>query len=48
MFRPAGDLPPEETVPLRRSLFWIVVWLVILAGIVLFFRYARELTPLLD
>jgi hypothetical protein len=48
MFRPDPGLLTEETVPVRRALFWIATWMVILAGVALFFRYARHLTPLLD
>ena len=48
IFRPEDGIPIEEAVPLRRTLFWVLAWAVIIVGIVLFFRYARYLTPLLD
>jgi hypothetical protein len=38
----------SESVPMRRTLFWILVWAAILVGVVLFFKYARFLAPLLD
>ena len=46
MFR-ADDATPAETIPLRRVLFWAAVWVGLLAGIALYFKYARLLTPLL-
>lgn len=48
IFRPEDVESVEDAVPMRRTLFWILVGLAILAGIVLFFRYARFLSPLLD
>ena len=46
MFR-ADDETPAETIPLRRVMFWVAVWVGLLLGIVLYFKYARLLTPLL-
>jgi len=46
MFR-ADDETPGDTIPLRRVVFWTVVWIGLLVGIVLYFKYARLLTPLL-
>ena len=48
IFRPEDGLLLEEAVPIRRTLFWVLVWVVIITGIVLFFRYAPRLSPLLD
>ncbi len=48
IIRPDNGLTAEEAVPMRRALFWIVVGAVIVSGIVLYFGYARHLTPLLD
>jgi hypothetical protein len=48
LFRLEDVASTEESVPMRRTLFWILVWAAILAGVVLFFKYARFLTPLLD
>lgn len=45
--RPGDTESPDETVPLRRLLFWIVVWLGLVLGIVLYFKYARHLVPML-
>jgi hypothetical protein len=42
------DLTSDDGVPLRRTLFWIIVWIVVLLGVVLYFKYSRLLTPLLD
>ena len=46
MFR-ADDETRKDTIPLRRLMFWVAVWIVLLAGIVMYFQYARLLTPLL-
>lgn len=45
--RPGETDNPEEKVPLRRTVFWVVVWLGILLGILLYFKYARHLVPML-
>ena len=37
----------EERIGVRRIVFWAVVWVSILLGIVFYFKYARLLTPLL-
>ncbi|MHB1071935.1 MAG: hypothetical protein ACYC3Q_03835 [Gemmatimonadaceae bacterium] len=42
------QLPPEEqSVPVRRVLAWSLVLVVLAVGLVLYFRYAREIQPLL-
>ena len=42
------QLPPEEqSVPVRRALVWSLLLVVIAAGVVLYFRYAGQLQPLL-
>jgi hypothetical protein len=46
MFR-ADNESPGDTIPLRRVVFWAIVWITLLVGIVLYFKYARLLTPLL-
>lgn len=38
---------PEEAIPLRRVLFWVVVWLGLIVGIALYLKYARHLAPML-
>ena len=48
IFRPEEMPSPEEAVPLRRTLFWALVWVAVLVGVALYFKYARYLTPLLD
>ena len=42
-----SNADPGDSIPLRRAMLWVVVWIGLLAGIVLYFRYARFLTPLL-
>jgi hypothetical protein len=46
-FRLFGDAGEGEDIPTRRILVWVLVWIAILAGIVLYFKYARLLTPML-
>jgi len=42
------DLPPEaQPVPVRRALAWLVAGAGIAFGIFLFFKYGRDVTPLL-
>jgi hypothetical protein len=36
----------DERVPVRRVLLWLIVGAAILAGIVLYFKYERQLTPI--
>ena len=47
VFRPDDGTNREETVSLRRALVWLLVWVGLLAGVALYFKYARLLTPLL-
>ena len=37
----------DEAIPVRRIVIWAIVWIGVLAGIVLYFKYARLLTPML-
>jgi hypothetical protein len=36
----------DERVPLRSVVLWLVVGAAILAGIILYFKYERQLTPI--
>ncbi|MEP6620073.1 MAG: hypothetical protein ABJE47_12185 [bacterium] len=45
--RPGDTDLLDETVPMRRVVFWIAVWAGILLGLVLYFKYARHLVPML-
>ena len=47
ILRPDDGTIREETVSFRRALLWVLVWLALLAGLALYFKYARLLTPLL-
>lgn len=40
------DAPPP--IPLRRIALWGAVGVAIVIGVVLYFRYARQLTPLIS
>jgi len=47
MFRAHEDAASGDGVPIHRVMLWVVVWIGLLAGIVLYIKYARFLTPLL-
>ena len=47
ILRPEDTESLDESIPMRRALFWVVVWLGILVGLALYFKYARLLTPML-
>ncbi|MDQ2666936.1 MAG: hypothetical protein M3Z05_13100 [Gemmatimonadota bacterium] len=47
IFSAKPDAPSVDGVSMRRAALWALVWVALLAGIVLYFRYARFLTPLL-
>ena len=47
ILRPEDGINLEETVSFRRAFFWVLVWVGLLVGVALYFRYARLLTPLL-
>ena len=46
-FRLFGDAEEGEDIPTRRIVVWVLVWITILTGIALYFKYARLLTPML-
>ena len=47
---PSTERPPEtsdeQRVPLRRALVWGLIGLVVLIGVLLYFRYEHALAPL--
>ena len=47
ILRPEDGRNAEESVSVRRALLWVAVWIALLVGIALYFKYARILTPLL-
>ena len=47
ILRPEDGKHLDETVSLRRALVWVLVWVGLLVGVALYFKYARLLTPLL-
>ena len=47
ILHPEEKRPLEDTIPLRRTLFWVLIWIAIIVGIILYFKYQRLLTPLL-
>lgn len=47
ILRPEDGSNQDETIPLRRVILWVLVWVALLVGVALYFKYARLLTPLL-
>ena len=47
VFRQPDAQTETDSVPLRSIVLWAVVAAAIVAGVVLYFRFARHLTPLI-
>ena len=41
-------MPPQDRVPIGRVSPWVVLIVLLLAGLVLYFRYGTEVTPVLN
>jgi hypothetical protein len=41
-------MPPQDRVPIGRVIPWVVLVVLLIAGLVLYFRYGSQATPLLD
>jgi hypothetical protein len=41
-------MPPQDRVPIGRVIPWVVVLVLLIAGVVLYLRYGTQITPLLD
>ena len=41
-------MPPQDRVPIGRLIPWVVLVVLLIAGLVLYFRYGGQATPLLD
>ena len=41
-------MPPQERVPIGRVIPWVVLVVLLFAGLVLYFRYGAQVTSLLD
>lgn len=48
MFRSSAGPDGRPLIPLRRVALWGAVGVAIAIGVVLYFRYARQLTPLFN
>ncbi len=48
VLKPNDSRNQDEIIPKRRIAFWVVVWIGIIVGLVLYFKYARLLTPMLS
>ena len=45
---PQHEPSAEERVPIQRLVWWAILALILVAGVVLYFRYADAVTPLLE
>ena len=45
--RGQGSTPDPDAVPLRRALLWLLFGAVVIAGLVMYFKYERLVVPLL-
>jgi hypothetical protein len=41
-------MPPQDRAPIGRVIPWVVLVVLLLAGLVLYFRYGAGVTPILD
>jgi hypothetical protein len=41
-------MPPQDRVPIGRVIPWVVLVVLLIAGVVLYFRYGTQVTPLID
>jgi hypothetical protein len=41
-------MPPQERIPIGRVIPWVVLVVLLFAGLVLYFRYGPQVTSLLD
>ena len=41
-------MPPQDRDPIGRVIPWVVLLVLLIAGVVLYFRYGTQITPLLD
>ena len=47
ILRPSSTPTDPDAVPPRRALLWLAFWVVLLVGLVLYFKYERLIVPLL-
>ena len=40
--------PPSDRVPPSRVIPWVILAVVLIVGVVLYFRFGTQVTPLLD
>ena len=41
-------MPPQDRVPLGRVIPWVILVVLLIAGLVFYFSYGTQVTPLLD
>ncbi len=41
-------MPPQDRVPIGRVIPWVVLVVLLLAGLIFYFGYGGQVTPLLD
>ena len=42
------SMPPQDRVPIGRVIPWVVLVVLLIAGLILYFRYGATVTPLLN
>ena len=47
ILRQSQATPQSDVIPLSRALLWLAFWVVLLVGLVLYFKYERLVVPLL-
>jgi hypothetical protein len=47
ILRGQGSTPDPDAVPLRRTLLWLLFGVMVMAGLVMYFKYERLVVPLL-
>ncbi len=41
-------MTPQDRVPIGRMIPWVILVILLIAGLVLYFRYGTQVTPLVD
>ena len=47
ILRQSQSTPPSDAIPLGRALLWLAFGVVLIVGLVLYFKYERLVVPLL-
>jgi hypothetical protein len=41
-------MPPQDRVPIGRVIPWVILVVLLIVGLVLYFQYGADVTPLVD